>query len=162
KPNLTKGATHIAFDFRIDQISFPDPSDVTATVVPLAYSQGGSWSLALAFRATALAPFDVYLIESATAVGSTMPTLTFHVFHNVLMDVGNWNHIKIDFDIDHATVATTVSGTMTIGSGKALTYTLSPPLGTALGNRSLFIGATGTGATGATKFHFDNVTYVAH
>ena len=37
--------------------------------------------------------------------------------------------------------------------------TLSPPLGTALGARSLVIGVQATAATGATKVRFDNVTY---
>jgi hypothetical protein len=81
------------------------------------------------------------------------------VFHGALSNVGSWTHVAIDFDIDHATPGGGVDGTLTIGTGKALNYTLSPPLGTQNAARTLTLGVQGTAQTGATKLRFDNVTY---
>jgi hypothetical protein len=161
KLGLPKGATHIAFDFRIDALDFPNQSDTSAAVTALVYSQGPGYQVTLTFRASTLGPFDLYLVEAVTTVGSSGPTYTFHPFHGALADVGTWNNVKLDFDIDHASVATSVKGTLTIADGTPSSFTLSPPIGTANLARTLIIGAQATAQTGGAKLRFDNVTYVS-
>ena len=72
--------------------------------------------------------------------------------------------MAIDFDIDTATTPTAVPASIAFTAGSPPTtstklVTLSPPLGTALGARTLSVGVESTAAVGEAKIRFDNVTY---
>ncbi len=82
----------------------------------------------------------------------------------LLTTVGVWSHVAIDFAIDAAATPTAEPATISVTSGSPPTTTtksatLSPPVGTALGTRSLSIGVEATAATNEAKIRFDNVTY---
>lgn len=164
--SLPKGQTHITFDLRIDELSFPGGSDPTALVIVAAYTQGMNYGIALAFRPTpgGASPFSASLVESSTALTSSTPTVKFTALSDELSMVGLWYHVAIDFNIDTATDPTAVPASFAFTAGSPPTtstklVTLSPPLGTALGSRTLSVGVESTAAVGEAKIRFDNVTY---
>jgi hypothetical protein len=72
--------------------------------------------------------------------------------------------VAIDFTIDAATNPLAVPASIAVTSGTPAvtttkTVTLTPPVGTANGSRSLVIGVQATAAVGQAKVRFDNVTY---
>jgi hypothetical protein len=163
--SLPKGQTHITFDLRIDELSFPTVSDLASSVVVAAYAQGTGYIVALEFHPVVgdTAPFAAALLEQTT-VASSAPTLKASPLPGVLTSVGVWYHVAIDFAIDAASNPLSVPASVSVTSGTPAvtttkTVTLSPPVGTALGARSLVIGAQATAATGEAKIRFDNVTY---
>jgi hypothetical protein len=164
--NLPKGQTHLAFDLRIDELSFPNASDPNASVVTVAYTQGPSYTLALEFHPAAgnLAPFAAGLLESTSGLDAGAPTLKLTPLPGVLTSAGVWYQVKVDFTIDLATNPGAVPAQVSVTSGSPPTtvtklVTLSPPLGTTLGGRTLSVGVQSTAAVGEAKVRFDNVTY---
>ncbi len=162
---LPKGQTHIGFDLRIDELSFPSSSDATSSVVVAAYAQGGAYVVALEFHPVLgeTAPFAAALLEETTVAG-TAPSLRASPLPGVLTGVGVWYHVAIDFTIDAATNPLAVPASIAVTSGTPAvtttkTVTLTPPVGTANGSRSLVIGVQATAAVGQAKVRFDNVTY---
>jgi hypothetical protein len=162
---LPRGATHIGFDLRIDELSFPNASDATAAIFAVAYTQGPSYELALEFHPVAgnAAPFAAGLLEVTTIAGTT-PTEKLTDLAGVLPTVGVWYRVQIDFTIDAASNPAAVPASIAVTSGSPPTtvtklVTLTPPLGTALGARALDVGIEAFAATGETKLRFDNVTY---
>jgi hypothetical protein len=163
--SLPKGATHIAFDLRIDELNFPNGSDPLASVVIAAYSQGTGYTLALEFHPSATTPFAAELLESITNAATMMTTLKLTPLPGALTSVGVWYHVTLDFAIDGASNPLAVPASLGVTSGdppvtSTKTLTLSPPVGTALAAaRTLSVGAQVTAAVGAAKIRFDNVTY---
>ncbi len=162
--SLPKGATHIAFDLRIDELSFPSGSDPSASVIVAAYAQGANYILALELHPSAgdTSPFSAALLESTATVANPVPTLKLTPLPGVLTTVGLWNHVSIDFTIGGATTSVTATLAFTAGSPPTTstkTVTLDPPVGTSLGAPSLTVGAQATAAVGQAKIRFDNVTY---
>lgn len=163
---LPKGQTHLAFDLRIDELSFPNASDPNASVIAVAYTQGQSYTLALEFHPAPgnSAPFAAGLLESTTTAGTSTPTLKLTPLPGVLTTAGVWYHVAVDFTIDSATNPGAVPASVAVTSGSppatvTKLLTLSPPLGTALGGRTISVGVQATAAVGEAKLRFDDVTY---
>jgi hypothetical protein len=162
---LPKGQTHLAFDLRIDDLTFPNPLDPNASVVPIAYTQGQSYTLALDLHpATSTgASFAAGLLET-TPGDAGGPPLKLTPLTGVLTSVGVWYHVAIDFTIDQATNPGAVPASVAVTSGSppatvTKLVTLSPPTGTALGARTISVGVQSTATVGAAKIRIDNVTY---
>ena len=160
----TPGAVHIAFEMRIDELSFP--SNATgALIVPALYTQG-KYEILLAFEPSTTGPFDFVLYELSPAVVSALDagaSITRHDLTPLFAQasdggsgLGSWQQFKIDLDIDDGKKTATV----TVGSISTL-VNLDVPIGTANGARSFSIGLEATAPTGEAKMHFDNVTYSA-
>jgi hypothetical protein len=164
--SLPKGQTHFAFDVRIDEIDFPNASDPTASIIVAGYSQGPVYILSLQLHPAAggAAPFEPALLERIGIADGGAPLYKLTSLAGALTTVGVWYRVEVDFTIDAATNPGAVPASLTVTSGTPPTtttklVTLSPPLGTALGARSIAVGVEATAATGQAKVRFDNVTY---
>ncbi|MGO8997496.1 MAG: hypothetical protein ACLQVI_29625 [Polyangiaceae bacterium] len=161
KLSLPKGQTHIAFSIRIDEISFPDPSDLTATIVTAAYTQGTDYAVALEFHPSATgAPFAAALLELTTPLGGTT-TSKVDQLPGVFTDLGTWYQVVLDFGIDTSD-AGLVPASISVTSGGTTTtklVDLTVPLDAIGGARTLSVGVQATPPTGEAKIRFDNVTY---
>jgi hypothetical protein len=154
KTGLTKGTTHIDLDLKIEELSFPDPADTQAGEAILTVAQGKLYSVVLAFRASATAPFTMSVIE--TLMAST-PTVAVHdIPANQAPVVGAWAHLKITVKI----AAQSGSYAIQIDASPTQTFPLTPPSAIGLSDRSITVGLTARGATGALKGRMDNVTYI--
>jgi hypothetical protein len=160
-PGLPKGQSHIAFDMRIDELSFPPTTAAsTAAVVVAAYTQGTDYAVALEFHPGASgAPFTAALLELTTTLGNT--TAKVDELPGIFTQVGVWYSVSIDFAIDTSDAGfVPASITATVGNvtnSKALL--LMAPLDSIGGARTFSVGVQSTPPTGAAVVRFDNVTY---
>jgi len=159
KTKLPAGATHIAFEMRVDELSFPSGA-AGASLVPVLYTQRG-YEIILGFvPSPSASPFEFDLVEaSLDQLPDGGTTYTAHDLTSLFTQgsgLGEWQSITLDLDIDHGSNAAVV----TVGSASS-TVTLRPPTGTANGARTFSLGLQATPPTGETKIRFDNVTYSA-
>ncbi len=158
KTGLPKGETHIQLDLRIDELSFPNGLDETASVSAFAFTEG-TYSVVLAFRASAIdsVPFVPWILETngALPVGAT-------AFQGLLGDVGTWHHVAVDFNLA-STIPVEggagVQGTITVDGQAPRIITLHPPALAINATRTLTLGVVATAAVGEAKLRFDNVTF---
>ncbi len=169
KTGLPHGAVHIAFDIRVDELKFPTGAASDSSVIVASYTQGKAYQIILAFTPpSANAAVSLVLIEIVESADGGV-TGTPHSLDSLVasVNVSQWESMHIDFDIDGAalgvnTVPAQVALVPVNGPGTAsVQLSLTPPLGTALGDRSLTIGAEAVGQVDETRIHYDNVTYSA-
>jgi hypothetical protein len=160
-PALAKGNSHIGFDVRIDELSFPAANNPAALVVVAAYTQGTDYAIALEFHPTAgnTAPFSAALLELTTALGKTTSRVT--ELSGFFTEVGAWYSVALDFGIDTADAGVVpASITVTGGGGTNMkVLELIAPVDAIGGARYLSVGAEASPPTGEAKIRFDNVTY---
>jgi hypothetical protein len=165
KVTLPKGAVHIAFDVKVDQLSFPTgASAASSSVISLVYTQGKDYEVFLAFAPSTTSDFSLVLVELSTApisIGDAGTTVTGHDLTKLLPAsfLTSWLPMSLEFDLDHdAGLDTAATATITLGT-QSTNVTLTPPLGTSSGDRTLTLGVQATGETGEARIHFDNITY---
>jgi hypothetical protein len=169
KVSLQKGESHVAFDMRIDALSFPDPTSLTASVITVAYEQldalshdgGVAYTLALDFHpGGSQSAFGAALLEISTGT-LTGTTTKLDDLGTAFTQLGLWYHVSLDFGLDTAD-AGVVPASITVSSSAGTTtkaILLSPPPIATGGARSLSVGAQATAPVGAAAVRFDNVTY---
>jgi hypothetical protein len=161
KTGLPHGGVHIAFEVRVDELKFPSGAVSDSSVIVLSYTQGKVYQVIVAFTPPATsAAVSLVLIEIVEGIDGGVSG-TAHSLDGLVAsaDISQWLPMQMDFDIDD-TVGLTVPAQVTLGS-TSVQLSLTPPLGTALGDRSLTIGAEAVGQVDETRIHYDNVTYSA-
>jgi hypothetical protein len=161
KTGLPHGPVHIAFDVRVDELKFPAGAAPDSSVVILSYTQGKAYQLILAFTPPSTSTaVSLVLLEIAEGPDGGLSGAAHSLDSLVASaDVAQWAQLRLDFDIDAAT-GPTVQAEVALGSA-SVQLSLTPPPGTALGDRSLTIGAEAIGQVDETRIHYDNVTYSA-
>jgi hypothetical protein len=160
KHGLPRTDVYIAFDLKLDKLSFPTqggpgtapPGLVVAAIVQGPPGASGTYSLNLALYPTSSAPYAAAIVEVPAAGGDAGSPQSYPL--SSVPPAGTWAH----FNLAITTVAGNSQITVMMNSNtKKIDAFALHPGGAFLLDRTLDIGALANGPTGDIDVRFDNV-----